>query len=222
MNLHTQPQNSGGFANASTISIEHGIFNNIKGDSYTYHINTYSNVCSHPLQVQTQRPFSSQATYITDETVGPGPSSSVLPCTKIRNPGLFPVIENTLQLIAHLVEAPKGSRTLFHRLSPDLRDIVRLVSMSSAAYQACDSRMPIGRFIRGAIDGRLSVCNQRLVDLHQEMFSLPHRSVPLMRSVCRALHQWWTANEPEEITSIRSHLNAEITAFGQWLLGLRL
>ncbi|KAH6907548.1 hypothetical protein BKA70DRAFT_358555 [Coprinopsis sp. MPI-PUGE-AT-0042] len=93
--------------------------------------------------------------------------------------------------------------------------------MSSRAYQACTSQTPIGRLVRGSIDSRLALCNGRLVALHREMLGLPHRSVPLVRSVSRALYQWWTANEPEEITSIRLQLNAEAIAFGEWLSDLK-
>ncbi|KAH6905939.1 hypothetical protein BKA70DRAFT_1402363 [Coprinopsis sp. MPI-PUGE-AT-0042] len=53
------------------------------------------------------------------------------------------------------------------------------------------------------------------------MLSLPHRSVPLVRSVCRTLYQWWTANEPTEVTSIRSQLHAEAMAFAEWLSCLK-
>ncbi|KAH6880865.1 hypothetical protein BKA70DRAFT_1206657 [Coprinopsis sp. MPI-PUGE-AT-0042] len=137
--------------------------------------------------------------------------------TDTCKPNLFPVVENTLELMIHLVESPAGFANIFHRISPDLRVLVQLVAFSSTAYNACNGQTPIRRLIRSAIDSGLSTCNRRLVALHQEMLILPHRSVPLVRSVCRTICQWWTANEPEEITLIRPKLNAEMTAFAEWL-----
>ncbi|KAH6911865.1 hypothetical protein BKA70DRAFT_865052 [Coprinopsis sp. MPI-PUGE-AT-0042] len=226
MDPRFQSQNTGSFSSASTVNIGHGTFNDIKGNSYTTTYNTYyvstdlpqpqawaERLCSLRTKAIGQNRFSANAS---------GSSSHVVETTEICTPGLFPMVENTLELITHLVDAaPTGSPTLFHRISPALRDLVLLVAMSSMAYQACTSHTPIGRLVRGSIDCRLALCNSRLVALHREMLGLPYRSVPLVRSVCRALYQWWTANEPEEILSIRSQLNAETIAFGEWLSDLK-
>ncbi|KAH6880852.1 hypothetical protein BKA70DRAFT_186759 [Coprinopsis sp. MPI-PUGE-AT-0042] len=225
MVLDFQPQSPSSFPNASTVNISNGTFNDIKGNSYTYYFNnTYQNITNSPPRLESPRlcpPATSTTTHNSAMVDASGSPSPAVAATEICVPNLFPVVENTLELITHLVDVPTGSRTLFHRLSSDLRDLVQLVAMSSVAYQACAVQTPIGRLIRNAIDGRLSICNRRLVTLHQEMLGLPHRSVPLVRSVCRTLYQWWTANEPEEITAIRSRLNAETTAFGEWLLCLK-
>ncbi|KAH6884334.1 hypothetical protein BKA70DRAFT_1445943 [Coprinopsis sp. MPI-PUGE-AT-0042] len=157
------------FANASTVNIAGGTFNDIQGNSYTTYNYTYNIIGS-----------------------------------------------NTLELLMHLVNSPEGSKNIFHRISPDLRNLVQLVAISSTAYKASRGQTPIGRLIRTAIDGRLSLSNRRLVALHQRMLSLPHRSVPLIHSVYGALYEWWTANEPEEITSIRWQLNEEMAAFGEY------
>ncbi|KAH6911870.1 hypothetical protein BKA70DRAFT_865182 [Coprinopsis sp. MPI-PUGE-AT-0042] len=223
MDPHSQSQNTGSFSNASTVKIGHGVFNDVRGNQYTTY-NTYYISTDLP-QRQDPRLCLPATRAITHNSIGanaPSSSSHVMEATDISSPGLFPMLENTLELITHLVDAaPTGSPTLFHRISPDLRDLVRLVAVSSTAYQACTSQTPIGRLIRGNIDNRLALCNSRLVALHREMLGLPYRSVPLVRSVCRALYQWWTANEPEEITLIRSQLNAETIAFGEWLSDLK-
>ncbi|KAH6907543.1 hypothetical protein BKA70DRAFT_1427918 [Coprinopsis sp. MPI-PUGE-AT-0042] len=220
MDRHFQFQKTGQFSNVSTVDISGGTFNDIQGNSYTY--NTYYVSTSLP---QPQAPRLSPAKAIMHQSIGanaPASSSYLVEATEICTPGLFPMVKNTLELITHLVDAvPMGSQTLFHCISPDLQDLVRLVAISSVAYQACTTQTPIGRLIRGSIDSWLALCNSRLVALHREMLDLPHRSVPLVRSVCRALYQWWTANELEEITSIRSKLNAETITLGEWLLGLK-
>ncbi|KAH6880863.1 hypothetical protein BKA70DRAFT_186928 [Coprinopsis sp. MPI-PUGE-AT-0042] len=82
-------------------------------------------------------------------------------------------------------------------------------------------RVPLEGLSGGSIETGLSLCNRRLVALHQEMLILPHRSIPLVRAVCRTIYQWWTANEPDEITLIRSKLNTEMTAFAEWLACLK-
>ncbi|KAH6884312.1 hypothetical protein BKA70DRAFT_139788 [Coprinopsis sp. MPI-PUGE-AT-0042] len=225
MDPHFQSQNSGSFPNASTVNISHGTFNDIRGNSNTYYYNnTYHYVVNHPPQPQNRGlcfPSTSAAPHGSVGADPSGSSLSVVTAIELCNPGLFPVIENTLELITHLVDSPTGSQTLFHRISSDLRDLVQLVALSSTAYQACTMQTPIGILIRSAIDGRLSVCNRRLVALHQEILSLPHHSIPLVRHVCRTLYQWWTSNEPEEIASIRSQMNAETLAFREWLSCLK-
>ncbi|KAH6915398.1 hypothetical protein BKA70DRAFT_1557682 [Coprinopsis sp. MPI-PUGE-AT-0042] len=225
MDPHFQSQNAGRFPSASTVTINHGTFNDIKGNSYTYYNNIHYNVFGGPPQRRIQRLCSPSTRAIPHDSIEPVSRSSSshddASTTEVCTPGLFPVVENTLGLLTHLVDVPAGAQTLFCRISPDLRDLSHLVAVSSKAYQACTTQTPIGRFIRSSIDSRLVLCNSRLVALHLEMLSLPHHSIPLVRSVCRALYQWWTANEPEEITSIRSQLNAETIAFREWLSCLK-
>ncbi|KAH6884327.1 hypothetical protein BKA70DRAFT_1468635 [Coprinopsis sp. MPI-PUGE-AT-0042] len=202
-----QGHNPGTFPDASTVIISHCVLNDISGDTY-YNYYTYNifHIPS-PRDLRLLRP-----------TI---PASAHGGGTDINKPNLFPVIENTLELIVHLVESPTGSANIFHRISPNLQDLRQLVAFASRAYQACDSQGAIGRLIQRAIEAGLSVCNRRLVTLHEEMLILPHRSVPLVRAVCRTIYRWWTANEPEEITLIRSKLRAETTAFAEGLACLK-
>ncbi|KAH6907539.1 hypothetical protein BKA70DRAFT_358447 [Coprinopsis sp. MPI-PUGE-AT-0042] len=225
MDPHLQSQNTGSLFTAGAMNISHSTFNDVKGNQYTTY-NTYYVSTDLPHPQPWDRTLCSPApkamAHHFPGAKASGLSSYVMETTEICTLGLFPMVESTLELMTHLVDAaPMGSQTLFHRISPDLQDLVRLVAISSVAYQACTTQTPIGRLIRGSIDSRLALCNSRLVALHREMLDLPHRSVPLVRSVCRALYLWWTANEPEGITSIRSKLNAEATAFGEWLLDLK-
>ncbi|KAH6903534.1 hypothetical protein BKA70DRAFT_1301278 [Coprinopsis sp. MPI-PUGE-AT-0042] len=221
--MQGQSQGSGTFPDASTVIISHSILNDMSGDSHTYYNSYTYNVFNAPSPQDARRCY---------PTVAPADRAS-LPIQphnitfsdgtpiNLSKPNLFPVIENTLELIAHLVGSPAGSANIFHRISPDLQELVQLVSFSSTAYSACNGQSPIGQLIQTAIDSGLSVCNRRLVALHQELVILPHRSVPLVRSVCRTIYQWWTANEPEEITHIRSKLKAETMVFAEWLACLK-
>ncbi|KAH6884329.1 hypothetical protein BKA70DRAFT_1574929 [Coprinopsis sp. MPI-PUGE-AT-0042] len=214
--MQGQGQNPSTFPDASTVVISHSVLNDISGDFHTNNYYTYNvfndssprapSIC-YPTLAPADRGCMPIQAYI------PAVSNGAL--AEVNKPHLFPVIENTLELMVHLVDSPAGSTNIFHRISPDLQGLVRLVAFASTAYNACNGHSPIGRLIQRAIDSGLSACNCRLVALHKEMLILPHRSVPLVRWVCRTIYQWWTMNEPEEITLIRSKLNAETKAFAE-------
>ncbi|KAH6884338.1 hypothetical protein BKA70DRAFT_1205478 [Coprinopsis sp. MPI-PUGE-AT-0042] len=148
-------------------------------------------------------------------------SDGTITVTDMNKPDLFPAIQRTLKLMMRLVDSPAGSANIFHRISPDIRDLVQLIAFASTAHQACNGQTAIERLIQSAIDSGISRCNRKLVALHKKMLILPHRRIPLVGSVCQTIYQSWTANEPEEITLIRSKLNAEVRAFGEWLACLK-
>jgi hypothetical protein len=214
------PHHPSAFPNASTIQISHGIFNEIQGNSYTNYYSSYNVSACHRCP---------SAARISDKDLVPRswpaqctPTFCLPPQVQAfsnsdYNSGLFPILENTLELIKHCVASPNGTTSVFHRLSPDVDDLLRLVTLSSAVYEACAGPTSVGRLLHTAIESRLSTCNRRLIALHQEMLELPYRSVPLVHLVCQTLYQWWTTNEPEEITSIRRQIHAEATALGEWL-----
>ncbi|KAH6867202.1 hypothetical protein BKA70DRAFT_1497385 [Coprinopsis sp. MPI-PUGE-AT-0042] len=132
--------------------------------------------------------------------------------TEITKPNLFPVIENSLELAVQLVNSQAGSANNLHRVSPDFQDLMQLVAFASTAYEACNVQTSFGRLVQSAIGSGLSLCNTRLVELHQEMLDLLHPYQAIYHC---------TGNELKDITLIRSRLNNEKTAFAEWLACLK-
>ncbi|KAH6905871.1 hypothetical protein BKA70DRAFT_460566 [Coprinopsis sp. MPI-PUGE-AT-0042] len=106
---------------------------------------------------------------------------------------------------------------IFKRIEPYLRDLETLVAFASTAYTACGSGTSLGHTIKAAIDTRMKKCNIVLSQLLLRIARSPYRSFPCTGHAYCVVHEWWTANELEEIRTIRLSVSEEVTAIGEWL-----